>query len=133
MTLVNKYGGRFDERRTDASMPISFRVGASDANPLAVQFGGDLWPPDLMRLPCYQACVRLLGNHVMLALSVPWRRVLNGNYNRGREAGVSSGAAIEIAMLPALFEYNHYNSERRRIGYFRALGIMAGIDADREQ
>ena len=65
LTLANQYIGQLDEATADALFGnvgtlISFQVGASDAEPLALQFGGDLAPPDLMRLPRYQAYVRLL-------------------------------------------------------------------------
>ena len=39
---------------------LCFQVGAKDAEILAEQFGGDLAPADLMRLPRYHAYARLL-------------------------------------------------------------------------
>jgi hypothetical protein len=39
---------------------VSFQVGAKDAELLAEQFGGDLTPADLLRLPRYHAVARLL-------------------------------------------------------------------------
>ena len=65
LTLANQYLGQLDEETLlafwgNCGSLISFQVGASDAEPLALQFGGDLTPQDLMRLPRYQAYVRLL-------------------------------------------------------------------------
>lgn len=65
LTVANQYLGQLDEATANALFGnvgtlISFQVGASDAEPLALQFGGDLTPPDLLRLPRYQAYVRLL-------------------------------------------------------------------------
>jgi len=65
LTLANQYLGQLDEATRQALFGnvgtlISFQVGADDAEPLATQFGGDLTPQDLLRLPRYQAYIRLL-------------------------------------------------------------------------
>src|SRR5207249_9153108 len=65
LILANQYLGQLDEQTLlamwgNCGSLISFQVGASDAEPLAMQFGGDLVPQDLLRLPRYQAYVRLL-------------------------------------------------------------------------
>src|SRR5438105_6925835 len=65
LTLANQYLAQLDEQTAAALFGnvgtlISFQVGASDAEPLATQFGSDLTPQDLLRLPRYQAYVRLL-------------------------------------------------------------------------
>lgn len=65
LTLANQYLGQLDEQTAQALFGnvgtlVSFQVGAADAEPLATEFGGDLTAPDLLRLPKYQAYVRLL-------------------------------------------------------------------------
>jgi len=65
LTLANQYLGQLDEATAQALFGnvgtlVSFQVGADDAEPLTTQFGGDLVPQDLLRLPRYQAYVRLL-------------------------------------------------------------------------
>ncbi len=65
LILANQYLGQLDEQTLlalwgNCGSLISFQVGASDAEPLALQFGGDLVSQDLLRLPRYQAYVRLL-------------------------------------------------------------------------
>jgi len=65
LILANQYLGQLDEETLlamwgNCGSLISFQVGASDAEPLALQFGGDLVTQDLLRLPRYQAYVRLL-------------------------------------------------------------------------
>lgn len=65
LTLANQYLGQLDEATSRALFGnvgtlVSFQVGADDAEPLATQFGGDLTAQDLMRLPRYQAYIRLL-------------------------------------------------------------------------
>lgn len=65
ITLANQYLGQLDASTSAALFGnvgnlVSFQVGADDAEPLATQFGGDLTPQDLLRLPRYQAYVRLL-------------------------------------------------------------------------
>jgi Helicase HerA, central domain/TraM recognition site of TraD and TraG len=65
LILANQYLGQLDEETLlavwgNCGSLISFQVGASDAEPLALQFGGNLTAQDLMRLPRYQAYVRLL-------------------------------------------------------------------------
>lgn len=65
LILANQYLGQLDEQTLlamwgNCGSLVSFQVGASDAEPLALQFGGDLMPQDLLRLPRYQAYVRLL-------------------------------------------------------------------------
>lgn len=65
LTLANQYLGQLDEATSQAVFGnvgtlVSFQVGADDAELLATQFGGDLLPQDLLRLPRYQAYIRLL-------------------------------------------------------------------------
>ncbi len=65
LTLANQYLAQIDEATLHALFGnvgtlVSFQVGAKDAELLAEQFGGDLTEPDLLRLPRYQAYVRLL-------------------------------------------------------------------------
>ncbi len=65
LILANQYLAQLDEQTLAAvwgncGSLISFQVGASDAEPLALQFAGDLTPQDLLRLPRYQAYIRLL-------------------------------------------------------------------------
>jgi hypothetical protein len=65
LTLANQYLGQLDEQTLlgmwgNCGSLISFQVGAGDAEPLAEQFGGDLVPQDLLRLPRFHAYVRLL-------------------------------------------------------------------------
>ena len=65
LTLANQYLAQIDEATLHAlfgnvGTMVSFQVGAKDAELLAEQFGGDLTEPDLLRLPRYQAFVRLL-------------------------------------------------------------------------
>src|SRR5439155_15065107 len=65
LTLANQYLAQLDEQTAAALFGnvgtlVRFQVGASDAEALATQFGGDLTPQDLLRLPRYQAYVRLL-------------------------------------------------------------------------
>lgn len=65
LTLANQYLAQLDETTAAAVFGnvgtlVSFQVGPDDAEALAVQFGGDLTPQDLLRLPRYQAYVRLL-------------------------------------------------------------------------
>src|SRR5207248_1255541 len=65
ITLANQYLAQLDEATSAAVFGnvgtlVSFQVGPDDAEVLAVQFGGDLTPQDLLRLPRYQAYVRLL-------------------------------------------------------------------------
>jgi hypothetical protein len=65
LTLANQYLGQLDESTSKALFGnvgtlVSFQVGADDAEALALQFGGDLLAEDLLRLPRYQAYVRLL-------------------------------------------------------------------------
>src|SRR5262249_52885079 len=65
LTVANQYLAQLDEQTAAALFGnigtlVSFQVGANDAEPLATQFAGDLAPEDLLRLPRYQAYVRLL-------------------------------------------------------------------------
>ncbi len=65
LILANQYLAQLDEQTAAAMFGnvgtlVSFQVGASDAEPLATQFGGDLTAADLLRLPRYQAYMRLL-------------------------------------------------------------------------
>ena len=65
LTLANQYLAQLDEETAAAVFGnvgtlVSFQVGASDAEPLALQLGSDLTPEDLLRLPRYQAYIRLL-------------------------------------------------------------------------
>lgn len=65
LTLANQYLAQLDEATLHAvfgnvGTMIAFQVGARDAEILAEQFGGDLTPQDLLRLPRFQAYVRLL-------------------------------------------------------------------------
>ena len=54
LVLANQYLGQLDEQTLlavwgNCGSLISFQVGANDAEPLAMQFGGDLVPQDLLR------------------------------------------------------------------------------------
>lgn len=65
LTLANQYLGQLDDETRESVFGnvgtlVSFQVGALDAEALATEFGGDLMAPDLVRLPKYQAYVRLL-------------------------------------------------------------------------
>jgi hypothetical protein len=65
LTLANQYLAQLDAETAAAVFGnvgtlVSFQVGAADAEPLAMQFAGDLKTDDLLRLPRYQAYVRLL-------------------------------------------------------------------------
>lgn len=65
LTVANQYLAQLDEDTLHALFGnvgtlVSFQVGAKDAELLADQFGGDLAPADLMRLPRYHAVARLL-------------------------------------------------------------------------
>lgn len=67
LTLANQYLGQLDETTLAAvfgniGTMISFQVGAQDAEAIATQFGGDLVASDLLRLPRYEAYIRLLLN-----------------------------------------------------------------------
>jgi hypothetical protein len=65
LTIANQYLAQMDEATLEAvfgnvgSLQV-FQVGASDAERLADQLGGDLTPGDLMALPKYTAYMRLL-------------------------------------------------------------------------
>ena len=65
LTIANQYLAQMDERTLEAvfgnvgSLQV-FQVGASDAERLADQLGGDLTPRDLMALPKFTAYMRLL-------------------------------------------------------------------------
>ncbi len=65
LTLANQYLGQLDEETLlalwgNCGSLVSFQVGAADSEALALQFGGNLTTQDLLRLPRYQAYVRLL-------------------------------------------------------------------------
>ncbi|MBX3440201.1 MAG: hypothetical protein KF861_22115, partial [Planctomycetaceae bacterium] len=65
LTLANQYLDQLDDPTRFALFGnvgslITFQVGASDAERLAEQLGGDVTPIDLISLPRYTACVRLL-------------------------------------------------------------------------
>ena len=65
LTVANQYLAQLDEATLHALFGnvgtlATFQVGASDAELLAEQFGGDLTIQDLLRLPRYRAYVRLL-------------------------------------------------------------------------
>lgn len=65
LTVANQYLAQLDEPAFHALFGnvgtiVAFQVGARDAELLSMQFGGDLTPQDLLRLPRYQAYVRLL-------------------------------------------------------------------------
>jgi len=65
LTLANQYLAQLDEETAAAVFGnvgtlVSFQVGADDAEFLATQFAGDVKPEDLLRLPRYQAYIRLL-------------------------------------------------------------------------
>lgn len=65
LILANQYLAQLDEQTAAALFGnvgtlVSFQVGATDADPLATQLGGELSALDLLRLPHYQAYVRLL-------------------------------------------------------------------------
>jgi len=67
LTVANQYLAQMDQATLDAvfgnvGTMLAFQVGARDAEILAEQLGGDLEPADLMRLPRYNAYVRLLIN-----------------------------------------------------------------------
>jgi len=67
LTIANQYLAQMEEPTMHAVFGnvgtlLCFQVGAKDAEILAEQLGGDLTPADLMRLPRYQAYVRLLTN-----------------------------------------------------------------------
>src|SRR5207302_8434289 len=64
LTLANQYLAQMDEATLAAVFGnvgtlVSFQVGADDAETLALQLGGDLTTQDLLRLPRYQAYIRL--------------------------------------------------------------------------
>ena len=65
LTIANQYLAQMDEATLEAvfgnvgSLQV-FQVGASDAERLADQLGGDVTPRDLMALPRYTAYLRLL-------------------------------------------------------------------------
>lgn len=65
LTLANQYLAQLDEETAAAVFGnvgtlVSFQVGADDAERLATQFAGVLKIEDLLRLPRYQAYIRLL-------------------------------------------------------------------------
>jgi len=65
LTLANQYLAQMDEATMAAVFGnvgslLSFQVGASDAEVIAEQLGGDVTPRDLMALPKYTAYLRLL-------------------------------------------------------------------------
>lgn len=65
LTLANQYLDQIDPTTLAAVFGnvgslLSFQVGPTDAETLAVQFGGRVTPETLMNLPRYHACTRLL-------------------------------------------------------------------------
>jgi len=65
LVLANQYLAQMDEATAAAvwgnvGSLLVFQVGAQDAEVLAEQLGGDVTPQDLMALPRYRACARLL-------------------------------------------------------------------------
>ncbi|MEX1096294.1 MAG: DUF87 domain-containing protein [Planctomycetales bacterium] len=65
LTLANQYLDQLDDPTRAAVFGnvgslIAFQVGANDAETLAEQLGGDVIAADLIALPRYTACVRLL-------------------------------------------------------------------------
>lgn len=65
LTIANQYLDQLDDPTRSAvfgnvGSMIAFQVGANDAETLAEQLGGDVTPADLIALPRYTACVRLL-------------------------------------------------------------------------
>ena len=65
LTVANQYLDQLDEETAAALFGnvgtlVSFQVGPSDAEALATQFGPELSPHDLLRLPRFKAYVRLL-------------------------------------------------------------------------
>jgi hypothetical protein len=65
LTLANQYLAQMDDATAAAVFGnvgslVAFQVGASDAEPLAVQLGPDVTPRDLLSLPRYTAYARLL-------------------------------------------------------------------------
>ena len=65
LTVANQYLDQLDEETAAALFGnvgtlVSFQVGPSDAEALATQFGPELSPNDLLRLPRFHAYVRLL-------------------------------------------------------------------------
>lgn len=65
LTVANQYLAQMDEGTMHAVFGnvgslLVFQVGPSDAEPLALQLGGDLTPRDLLALPRYTAYARLL-------------------------------------------------------------------------
>ena len=65
LTLANQYLAQMDEATAAAVFGnvgslLVFQVGATDAEPLAEQLGGDVTPQDLLALPRYTAYARLL-------------------------------------------------------------------------
>ena len=65
LTVANQYLDQLDEETAAALFGnvgtlVSFQVGPSDAEALATQFGPELSPHDLLRLPRFHAYVRLL-------------------------------------------------------------------------
>ncbi|MGE3809395.1 MAG: type IV secretory system conjugative DNA transfer family protein, partial [Gemmataceae bacterium] len=67
LTLANQFLEQLDEATLAAVFGnvgtlVCFQVGVSDAETLAQQLTGDLLPSDLIQLPRFSACVRLLIN-----------------------------------------------------------------------
>ena len=65
LTIANQYLAQMEEQTANAVFGnvgtlLCFQVGAKDAEVLAEQLGGEVTAQDLMRLPRYQAYVRLL-------------------------------------------------------------------------
>lgn len=65
LILANQYLAQMEESTADAVFGnvgslLVFQVGATDAEALAEQLGGDVTPQDLMALPRYRAYARLL-------------------------------------------------------------------------
>jgi DNA helicase HerA-like ATPase len=65
LILANQYLAQMEEATAAAVFGnvgslLVFQVGATDAEPLAEQLGGDVTPQDLMALPRYRAYARLL-------------------------------------------------------------------------
>lgn len=65
LTIANQYLAQMEQSTAEAVFGnvgtlLAFQVGARDAEVVAEQFGGDLTPQDLMRLPRYHAYIRLL-------------------------------------------------------------------------
>ena len=65
LTLANQFLDQIDRETLAAVFGnvgslISFQVGPTDAETLAIQFGGHVTPDNLMNLPRFHACTRLL-------------------------------------------------------------------------